>query len=52
MSNNAQIALKAAHLRHSIGNFAARRMVERAGCPLYLYRMARQLLAADGMAGG
>lgn len=47
MTQNAQIALKAAFLRNSIGLFAARRMIERAGVPVYLYRLACQLQAAQ-----
>ena len=50
MNHNATIALRAANLfnrKLTIGRFAARRMVERAGCPLYLYTLARQLIAAQ-----
>lgn len=47
MSNNAQIALRAAAMRDSWGRQAARRYVERMGCPVYLYRMACQLIAVN-----
>lgn len=46
MEKNAEIALRAAKLQPKIGRFAARRMVERAGCPIHLYTLARQLLVA------
>lgn len=42
-----QIAIRAAHLYPSIGRYAARRMVERAGVPLRLYYLARQLHVSD-----
>lgn len=47
MTKNAKVALRAATLLPKIGRFAARRMVERAGVPLYLYVLARQLQAAE-----
>ena len=45
MTHNATTALRAAMLRKSIGEYAARRMVERAGCPLYLLEFAELLLS-------
>jgi hypothetical protein len=47
MTPRSQIALRAASLYPSIGRQSARRMVERAGCPVSLYVLARQLMACE-----
>lgn len=52
MTKNAETALKAATLfnrKFTIGRIKAREMVNRAGCPTYLYTLARQLIAAQNI---
>lgn len=43
----AAVAIRAASLRPTIGAWAAFRMVQRAGCPVGLYTLARVLRAAQ-----
>lgn len=47
MHPQAAIAIRAASLRPTIGAWAAYRMVQRAGCPVELYTLARVLRAAQ-----
>jgi hypothetical protein len=46
MHEHAQIAIRAAQLRPTIGHWAAWRMIQRAGCPARLYTLARVLHAS------
>lgn len=50
MTKNTEVALRAATLfsrEFSIGPIKAREMVRRADVPMYLYVLARQLIAAQ-----
>ena len=46
MSSEAQIAIRAAKMRRSVGRYAAKRYAVKRGVPMGLYRLACQLEAA------
>lgn len=48
----AAIALRAAHLRRTCGEFASRRYAESRGCPTTLYELACALAFFDGQYTG